>query len=161
MENKKLITAEDLMVGDLMLVGYTESNIDGDYDVFYNQEKLTLAHFKFWADNDWNENDFAEFLRPIPLTKEILVNNGFERIDTTIGNYALRIYVENVYDKNDYSTREFLRIGTYLQGGYFDGIFEIENKTQDEYTSCKRRCKYVHELQHALKLCEIDKEIIL
>lgn len=151
MENKKLITAEDLMVGDWVSVSGTPMRIA----VFGTVKAVFL---------DAKGEIFChgyDSIEPIPLTKEILVNNGFERIDTTIGNYALSIYVENEYDENDYSTREFYRIGTYLAGGYFDGMFEIENRKQEEYTSCKRRCKYVHELQHALKLCGINKEIKL
>lgn len=45
-----VITAENLMIGDLMWIGKTKSNMDGDYDVSYIQERITLDHFKFLAD---------------------------------------------------------------------------------------------------------------
>ena len=66
------------MVGDYILVGECYSNMDGDYDIFFNARPITIEDFKFWAENDWNKNDFNEFLAPITLTIEILEKNGFE-----------------------------------------------------------------------------------
>ena len=140
---------EDLMIGDWVIVNGKPMQV----------ASIGTTRVGFKDEGGYIFYHLYEEVNPIQLTKEILVNNGFERIDTTIGNYALSIDVEKVYDKNDYSTREFLRIGTYLRGGYFNGFFEIENSTQEEYSSCKRRCKYVHELQHSLRLCGINKEI--
>ena len=108
----------------------------------------------------YGTNEYDE-ISPIDITEEILKDNGFKRIDTTIGNYALSINVEKVYDKNDYSTREFLRISTYLRGGYFDGFFEIENRTKDEYACSRKTCKYVHELQQAFRLTGVDLELAI
>lgn len=141
---------EELMIGDWVSVSGTPIRIaalgtvragfiDGKGEMFYHG---------------------YDSIEPIPLTEEILVNNGFKRIDTTIGNYALAINVENEYDVNDYNRpREFERISTYLRGGYFDGFFEIENRIKEEYSCCRRSCKYIHEFQHALRLCGIEKEI--
>lgn len=143
---------EDLMIGDWVTVNGIPMQV----------ASIGATRVGFKDEGGYIFYNLYEEVNPIPLTKEILVNNGFERIDTTIGNYALSINVEKEYDENDYnSTREFYRIGTYLPGGCFEGFFEIENRIQEEYTSCKRRCKYVHELQHALKLCGINKEIII
>lgn len=77
-------------------------------------------------------------LEPIPLTKEILEKNGLV-FDCDTGlfeedtNYRLEISIEN--------------------GNIHWSI------NYDEYHIL--RLKYVHELQHALKLCGIDKEIEL
>lgn len=143
---------EELMIGDWVTVSGKPMQV----------ASIRTTRVWFKDEGGYIFYHLYEEVNPIQLTKEILVNNGFERIDTTIGNYALSINVEKAYDENDYnSTREFLRIGTYLNGDYFDGYFEIENRTKEGYASCKRRCKYVHELQHAIRLCGINKEIII
>lgn len=134
--------AEDLMIHDCVI------------DKTLNTTHIVTAQDIFaLAENTVNESNFE----PIPLTKELLANNGFERFDTTIGNYWLYIRVEKVRDIKDYSNREFYQIQTYLPGGCLDGWFEIENRTQEEYYSCKINCKYVHELQHALRICRLNE----
>ena len=76
---------------------------------------------------------------PIPITSEILLANGFKK-DSETGECLLS-------DHNE--TFEVYWIGTILviQSGY--GRMELVN------------CQYVHELQHALRLCNINKEIII
>lgn len=87
------------------------------------------------------EGELGQFrddtLAPIPLTPEILEKNGF-----FIGNYGeywmRKKKGESVnMDKDNYAIIEKGSSAIYLT------------------------CKYVHELQHALRLCEIDKEIVL
>ena len=77
---------------------------------------------------------FWDEVQPIPLTPEILEKNGFS------DNYA--------YDNLSYAT-DFVGdiIGVHIvgKGGVMDEMY----------------FKYVHELQHALRLCGIEKEIIL
>ena len=90
-----------------------------------------------------------ENIEPILLTHEIMEKNGF-----------------NLYPEE---TNVF-----YLNAGYrYDldtvclYIGEIErpsiygNDSLGEKTYVALHCKYVHELQHLLKLCKIEKEIIL
>ena len=89
----------------------------------------------FWSDD---ENDFE----PIPITKEILEKNGFEKDARNESYYKWNWYIlqDNVsYDMETGIVRLF--------------------KTSD-LTFC-HPIGYVHELQHALRLCEIDKEIVL
>jgi len=75
-------------------------------------------------------------LRPIPLTPEILEKNGFVRNET---------WAEWVH--------------------YCDNIFIdftiLENETSFHLDLPNAMIDYVHELQHALRLCGIDKEIEL
>lgn len=73
---------------------------------------------------------------PIPLTTEIIEKNGFEKnrdYGYFIGqsNSGYYIYFDDNY--------------LFIQAGY-DAIEFV-------------RCEYVHELQHALKLCGITKSI--
>ena len=92
-------------------------------------------------------NDLYDYtdIQPIPLTEEILENNGFKKgelcmamsphptISFTLDNrnYYLEIWL-------DLSNNKFNKMGSEWEE------FEIQ---------------YVHELQHALKLYKIEKEI--
>lgn len=78
---------------------------------------------------------------PIPLTAEILEKNGFKYDDTNIG----------------------WELGTHdFTIGYGHIPFdEIEDYPFIWVAEKIVRLRYVHELQHALKLCGIEKEIVL
>lgn len=80
--------------------------------------------------------------QPIPLTPEILEKNGFEKDFELKGcywrpdcrQYCIVKEIETWY----YAFR-------HMGGGHI----------------CISECNYVHELQHALRLCRVDKEIVL
>lgn len=84
---------------------------------------------------DWDEKD----LQPIPLTPEILEKNGFEA----------RGYEELVLDADEYCFA--------LQKGV-DGI---NAWWWEMFSSPIIPINYIHELQHVLRLCGIEKEIEL
>ena len=74
---------------------------------------------------------------PIPITPEILEANGFTRS---------KVFVEWKYEDDN----------TYILWKPFPWIkIEMEDHT------VMFPCEYVHELQHALRLCGIDKDIII
>lgn len=74
--------------------------------------------------------------QPIPLTPEILKKNGFE--DTICGDFW---------------------ISTSCNLLWKDG--KLQNFCREEDDEVCIPCEYVHELQHALRLCKVDKEIVL
>ena len=74
--------------------------------------------------------------QPIPLTVEILEKNGFE---DTIG--------------------DAFWISTSCNLLWKDG--KLQNFCREEDDEVCIPCEYVHELQHALRLCKVDKEIVL
>lgn len=75
-------------------------------------------------------------IEPIPLTPEILEKNGFEKIGTSYQYIA--------------------RPGLYIR------LIGISNKHLSlQIASRYIGLDYVHELQHALRLCKIEKEIVL
>lgn len=79
---------------------------------------------------------------PIPLTKEILEKNGFEQDKNDKNYYKWNWYV--MVDNVSYDTETGqLRIFKCSHLTYWHPI------------------GYVHELQNALRLCEIDKEVVL
>jgi hypothetical protein len=92
-------------------------------------------HVTLGVFNHWSNN-----IKPIPLTQEILEKNGFEGIKE--GRFpSLRNY-------------------------YNDIIFQLEGIKEEGnckilYIFKNIPILYVHQLQHALKLCGIDKEIVV
>lgn len=79
----------------------------------------------------------SHLLRPIPLTPEILKKNGFEL----------------QRDKSELGTLDTYWLGNEL------GAFRIHRLNNGDYQFGLAKIKFVHQLQHALRLCGIDKEI--
>jgi len=128
--------AKDLMIGDWVYNPFT-------------RKKLRLT---FGRDIDLAE---GLCLEPIPLTAEILEKNGFK---TEHGFYCDVFSLE----ESERGSRIvfFPKDGNYTKGGY--NYIHAEIGTEYGCTSIDELpIKYVHELQHALRLCGIEKEIIL
>lgn len=135
--------AEELSIGLLVNVGHCHSNIGGDYDVEFVPERLTLEHFKFWADNHWDKNDFDEFLRPIELTTNFLKSNGF--VNVFRGRYEYR--GENFVIEVSTIKEEIMWVVVTT--------FDDENYDNNN-TTCIKKLKYVHELQKLLQVCKVE-----
>lgn len=83
---------------------------------------------------------------PIPLTAEILEKNGIL--------YRKSSFYYIINDNKDLECTHYI-----YQTIQEDWAIGVDTGTDD--CSVFARIKHVHELQHALKLCEIDKEIII
>lgn len=91
-------------------------------------------------------------ISPIPLTPEILTKNGFR----DISNHTLKgaeTYCLTMGDSCEIKIT--YKLGDYLAYDYYDDRWY----RQFETSLCYRWC--VHNLQHALRLCGIEKEITL
>lgn len=84
-------------------------------------------------------------LSPIPLTPEILERNEFIKF---AGQYVIKA------DKEPFM--HLISLGNMPNA---NGSMLVAIK--DRYTNAKIAITYVHELQHALRLCGIEKEIEL
>ena len=102
-----------------------------------------------WTHHDFTASEFNT-LEPIPLTSEILEKNGWE----------YRKY------KTDYMVKYDLCVGGKNCWMHWAiGKHNLDILRQDEkldfYNLCVQRavipCDYVHELQHALRLCGLDE----
>ena len=148
--------ANELMIGDWVHVeahrGFNAQNVkvetipdnDGDYKYGHH-----YGHIGTWLDG--GDNDFrdveAKHLQPIPLTPEILEKNGFRVVFE--GEFHVcyfqdigRFHVEIKVDK----------VGIFQKLSIWDGF-------GNKVTIIE--CRFVHQLQHALRLCGINHEIIL
>lgn len=86
----------------------------------------------------------VECLQPILLTPEILEKNGFNKDNGGEECWGCKI--------------------GWLTPHEYDDSFEVkswETEILGEPNSFSGVINYVHQLQHALKLCEFDKEIVL
>lgn len=125
--------ATDLMIGD-----YVVNTEFGKNDI----DKIeTLEPRRVWLEHGRTYVPI-EFIEPVPLTTEILEKNGFVKDEKDDNMYYWNWSVIDdciSYDKETSKVRIF-----YVSGLTFVKILQ-----------------YVHELQHALRLCEIKKEIEL
>ena len=96
----------------------------------------------------WNKIVTPPYIKPIPITPEILEKNGFKG-----DGYAILILDEQTYLDYYYYEHRLRK--------HWCGVDEWENHSKVNDITFKCNCYYVHELQHALRLCTIKKEIIL
>lgn len=90
------------------------------------------------------ESPLYRIVEPIPLTAEILEKNGFKNYRLSYGNdgYYYHIVLEDV------------------KGGMWIDVMSSRNVLHGRKEYCGL-INYVHELQHAIRLCGIDKSIEL
>ena len=89
---------------------------------------------------------------PIPITPEILEKNGFEKLDFShyhINNRALVLDADGKWDGP---------LSWHLVVTEMDTNAKGQRVVLDYYVAT---IKYVHQLQHALRLYGIEKEIVL
>lgn len=139
--------ANELMIGDWVM--------DAEFDHNIPRRVEIIEPRRVWLEGN-NMYQPIGTIQPIPLTVEILERNGF----TPTGGG----------DKSYMLTTPFgipeLRYNIYVgfKAGYIEvfaahpntGVWRKKNHTLLEVCGM-----YVHELQHALRLCGIEKEIEL
>lgn len=138
------LTSIDLMVGD-WLKHYNGTPMQ--------VTKITTEHFACTEKRGMNCWEYNNKYEPIPLTPEILEKNGFN--DSIIEAQKRMRFV--VLCKEHQITYSF-------NSNWFS-IYKNANESESDYPificAFQERINYVHQLQHALKLCKIDKEIKL
>ena len=147
--------AEDLMIGDWVRLkddslSYEESCMKLTFlsnstmcSLRYTRTNIPIGLRKH--NEDWLCPIFIDDIEPIPITKEILEKNGIL--------YEKQSYYYVIKDDKD------LECTYYIQQIQEDWAIGVDIGAYD--CSVFARIKYVHELQHALKLCGIDKEIVV
>ena len=141
--------AEDLMIGD-----WVNIQTEKDDEPMYSQvEQLWECEI----DADF-QTDY-ENVYPIELTEEILHKNGFK--NDVIAQKS--IIVEGASNFSVILNSEDERITINNIDEYLNSFnkWNIHIDTEDMRTLCTAEITYVHELQHLLKLCKIEKEIVL
>lgn len=135
------MTANELMIGDwVMSFGAPHKIVGVRADSFYPYIKTDIS-------DTWYEDGMEDLLNPIPLTPEILEKNGFEKIGGFITDEAY------IFDKEESGEANLI-----IRRFDFNESFVICTP-QDQ--TARISIGYVHELQHALRLAGINKEIVL
>ena len=156
--------AKELMIGDWVLVNRSECVADGGHyfewievgRIMRLEDGIITVRYSDHKEADtidWAEES-EEDIEPIHITPEILEKNGFKMKQkegesnyeyvAAGGNYIIvfLFFRETIYGISTVMVCEL---------GFSGGLDRIH----------KCNVKYVHELQHALRLCGIEKEIVL
>jgi len=132
--------------------------IDAD-DKLAEKGLVGSSHCRPLDDDQFEGGIWCEYLDPIPLTPEILEKNGF-MIDKN-ETYCKRYFFACNLGKVPQTVVEF---SFYGEGVSADTLFKCWTKPEScDGENSIHICdlKSVHQLQHALRLCEIDKTIVL
>ena len=152
-----MIKVTELMINDWVSIN------DSNYKV---KDIKKDGVIKLYEDTQWGEceielnSDYLEmFVEPIELTEEILHNNGFK--NDVIEQKS--IIVEGASNFSVILISEDNRITVDNIDEYLNSFnkWHIHVDTEDMRTLCTAEITYVHEFQHLLKLCGIEKEIVL
>ena len=124
--------ANELMIGDLVIDAEFEERPRVDVIECIEPNRVMLRHSVLYTP--------IEFIKPIPLTEEILEKKGFIRL---CGQYALP-----VAEGEGVMVNIFSNLADYPNN---NGTMLVNIKHL--YTEAKIAITYVHELQQALRLC--------
>lgn len=113
-------------------------------DWYYWKAEGKMYPYQVTAE-DFVKGEISNF-QPIPLTPKIFEKNGFSH-KNSVTAYMFS-YVEYRDNKGDFDL--------YICNGVREGS-SCGEINEFQFTAIR----YVHEFQHALKLCKIEKEIVL
>jgi len=133
-----MLRAEDLAVGDWVKTVSSKKESYQRVKVIYSS---MVAPYIITTGTE--EKWFLSEIEPIPLTPEILKKNGFSGEGYNMG--IIGFHTDPIPEVKD----------GYEVFIWKDMCLEIKHG----FTHLKRYTFYVHELQHALKLCGINLEI--
>lgn len=132
--------AADLMIGDWVRLRYTDFLTRQEVVKEFQVGQLRYLSWDgrgdtMYVGTDHQNMSTIDKMEPIPITSEILKKNGFTQTqyysENLICDWQIQSDCEHLCARNE-------------RGWHLD-----------------IQCKYVHELQHALRLCGIEKEIEL
>ena len=137
------IKANSLMLNDLVKIK-EPNKYAGAIGTIQSLTSLEGAYLAIYI-NDPNfgifvTEVFSEDIEPIPLTAEILEKFGFVKHRDIF--YRLAVHIDEF--------NGFM----FSLGSDFDGVFCLQSNRFVRFA-------FVHELQHTLRLCGIDKEIVI
>ena len=164
------MNAKELMIGDFVRVSkdvcikkgtiVKVRSIDGD-NSFQEKGLKGCASCETIDDSSITGGVWVEYLEPIPITHEVLEKAGFVKDEDKETGCTYHILVPTGYEKNSFT----IQISLYKEpicgvNVLFKcwGWIPPQNGGINDIHLCGM--KYVHEMQHAIRLCGIDKELI-
>lgn len=151
--------ANELNVRDLMLddwVVFHDSGYASDGTIWKDDRVCQIDGIDTDVKVKWHDEDGCEEmphvntvdLSPIPITSEILEKNEFIGMP-----YAVLKIDDDSWLEYYYHEHRLIK--------WWSGIDEWENHSKVKDITFQCHCIYVHELQHALRMCGIKKEVNL
>ena len=143
--------AKELMIGDLVYCTYwPQKRIERVWEL----KRVADDELKVVVMDEVPLVFHERYIEPIPLTAEILEQNGFVTKDKPDHWTGYRSYT---YKYSEGPT------GLTFRLFHATGKYEWSGKCEISLNSLPYciRFEYLHELQHILKICGIDKEIKL
>lgn len=139
--------AEDLMIGDWVLISVWDCNPFPSKITSINYNSYQGKNYVDWIDTEDEEEIGMYAVQPIPITPEILEKN-FGKPYSRGGFHNYRMEKDEtiafvIEDRRVSAAPDNRVVFCRVPGTYICDV------------------NYVHELQHALKLCKIEKEIVL
>lgn len=144
--------AKDLMIGDWVYIHH------GGKATHYGKVTALLPFGAIESEID-GSHALSSSVEPIPITPEILEKNGFIYKDAAHNNFR-GVWVCNVGRCNNV----FIQFTDKVAIEIHNELGRKDEKGRADLVSfCRDWCEvlFVHELQHALRLCGIEKEIVL
>ena len=117
----------------------TMNGIPSDF-IEFNKVTIDMMHGNYY------QVDIAS-VHPIPLTPEILEKNGFEREGVIVSLYEGIDHRVTIHDDKEYMNS--------------NNEWHVHIDSEDYCTIANCELTYVHQLQQLLRLCKIDKEIVV
>ena len=148
---------EELSIGDWVNV----LNYHYDGSPYVGQvDGITKKHGTYYLQFGSALSAEIDRCKPIPITPEILERNGFKKVPqpkcANPFHWELASYEDDIQEPSMmlYCIKAFTTL--------FYGMFiSINVPSACETITFGKQVEYVHELQHALHLCKIEKEIEL
>jgi len=133
---------KELMIGDWIEVNEIKSRV---FELAYNRVEHEMTIGILDPNNEiYSCYEGYDHIEPIPLTGTILEANGFETRGTRT----------HYYIKDDYYDMEL--------DEYSDGVWLVSFMSRDYSLPLEQlSMSYVHEFQHFLRFCAIEKDIEL
>ena len=147
--------ANELMIGDWVLLDMNWAEDDPMYARLNYQPYQIKRGEDFDLAEETNCIGDADAYQPIPLTKEILEKNGFELREGCTTAWDWLDGEKSVHISGDHTCPIGQTVTIYTPGGCAGAAFSSHRTLSDH------KIRGVHELQHALRLCGIEKEIEL
>lgn len=134
----------EVQIGDWVIPRIWDADSEPSKIVGIQYNSYRGKDYVDWVDCEvWDELDMDD-IKPIPLTPEILKKSGY--------------HTTPIYDIDDDSI-VYQHIDLCGEWTWYNG--KIYYSITDEEVVEMFDCKYVHELQHFLRLRGIEKEIVL
>ena len=146
-----MITTSDVMVGDWVRI-----TIEGQkYPAVVNSmkhytEEIGVAYLA--APGDWEDGEGYDDIMPMKLTTAFLEGNGFKKFDfrDIEGQHQWSWWLDTLTSV----TLWCRELNDNTEDGWMVRI-------ESPLASCCLKVDYVHELQHVLRMCDIEKEFII